>query len=81
MYLFMKYPDGRKFKDKVNKFLTNDSTEKKTVLKIMDEYSHEENIEHSLRFPDIQELITAIEFILNELKEKDKTTMMHYVNR
>jgi wobble nucleotide-excising tRNase len=71
MYLFMKYPDGKKFKEKASKFLDN-SIEKQAALKIMNEHSHEENIEHSLRFPDIQELKDAIEFILNKLKEKDK---------
>lgn len=73
MYLFMKYPDGKKFNKKAKKYFENIDTNKKNMaLKIMDEYSHEENIEHSLRFPDIQELIEAIDFVLGNLKEKDK---------
>jgi len=73
MYLFMRYPNGKKFKEKVNKFFGNNtSNEKVMALKIMDEYSHEENPEHSQRFPDIQELIKAINFVLDILKQKDK---------
>jgi len=73
MYLFMKYPDGEKFKNKANKFFGDeDNSEKTMTLKIMDEYSHEENPEHSLRFPDIQELSTAVEFVLKSLEKKDK---------
>lgn len=74
LYLFMRYPDGKKFKEKADKFSEGSSEiDKKTIaLKIMDEYSHEENPEHSMRFPDMQELTTAVEFILKSLEEKDK---------
>jgi wobble nucleotide-excising tRNase len=73
MYLFMKYPDGEKFKNKANKFFgDDDNNEKNMTLKIMDEYSHEQNPEHSLRFPDIQELSTTVEFVLKSLENKDK---------
>lgn len=73
MYLFMKYPDGKDFKNKANKFFRADNNNEKTMtLKIMNEYSHEQNPEHSLRFPDIQELITAVEFVLKSLESKDK---------
>lgn len=73
MYLFMKYPDGTNFKAKANKFFgDNDNNEKILTIKIMNEYSHEQNPEHSLRFPDIQELITAVEFVLKSLESKDK---------
>ena len=76
MYLFMKYPDGKKFDKKAKKYFENaknvDTKKKNLALKIMNEYSHEENIEHSLRFPDIQELIEAVDFVLEILKEKDK---------
>lgn len=73
MYLFMKYPDGEKFKNKANNFFgDDDNNEKNMTLKIMDEYSHEQNPEHSLRFPDIQELSTAVEFVLKSLECKDK---------
>jgi len=72
----MKYPDGKKFDKKAKKYFENvenvDTKKKNMALKIMDEYSHEENIEHSLRFPDIQELIEAVDFVLGILKEKDK---------
>lgn len=69
-YLFMKYPDGKKFKEKANNFLT-DCENKKVVLKLMDEYSHEEDPTHSQKFPDIQEVEQAVHIILNELKKKD----------
>jgi len=74
LYLFMKYPDGNKFKEKADKFFgCSSETDKKTMtLKIMDEYSHEQNPEHSVRFPDIQELTIAIEFVLKYLQDKDK---------
>ena len=73
MYLFLRYPDGKKFKEKANKFFENNiSNEGLMALKIMDEYSHEENPEHSLRFPDITELKKSVEFVLNKISEKDK---------
>lgn len=69
-YLFMKYPDGKKFKEKANKFL-KDCNNIKVALKLMDEYSHEEDPTHSQKFPDIQEVEDAIQVILNEIKTKD----------
>lgn len=73
MYLFMKYPDGKTFNDKANRFFGDDDNNEKTLtMKIMNEYSHEQNPEHSLRFPDIQELITSVEFVLESLESKDK---------
>jgi len=76
MYLFMRYPDGKKFKDKIETFFKNNTSNKKIkALKIMDEYSHEENIEHSLRFPDISELISTLRFILKAIEEQDQA---HY---
>jgi hypothetical protein len=53
-------------------FGADDNNEKTMTLKIMNEYSHEQNPEHSFRFPDIQELITAVEFVLKSLESKDK---------
>ena len=72
-YLFMKYPDGRKFKKKAEKFLkdTNKSDGQKT-LKLMDEYSHEENPTHTKKFPDVEEVEDTIRFILKTIKDKDK---------
>jgi len=73
MYLFSRYPDGKKFKEKANKFFENNiSNEGVMALKIMDEYSHEENPEHSLRFPDITELEKSVKFVLNKISNKDK---------
>ncbi|MBC7361200.1 MAG: AAA family ATPase [Candidatus Aminicenantes bacterium] len=72
-YLFMKYPDGKKFKDKAEKFLEDTNiNNKQSALKLMDEYSHEENPEHSLKFPDIQEVENAVKFILEIINKKDK---------
>lgn len=73
MYLFIRYPDGKKYKDKADKYFNNhDSEEKSVALKIMDEYSHEENVDHATKFPDIQELEKAVNFILNEINKNDK---------
>jgi wobble nucleotide-excising tRNase len=73
MYLFMRYPDGKKFNEKANKFFGNNTNNEKVMaLKIMDEYSHEENPEHSQRFPDITELEKSIKFILSEIEKSDK---------
>jgi wobble nucleotide-excising tRNase len=75
-YLFLKYPDGESFKTKANNFLQEeDFSTRQSVLKLMDEYSHEQNPEHSLKFPDIEEVITAVSFILETIKNKDK---VHY---
>ncbi|HPO90845.1 MAG TPA: AAA family ATPase [Victivallales bacterium] len=72
-YLFQKYPDGNKFKDKCKMFLNNvQESEKKSLLKLIDEHSHEENPEHINNFPDINEVINIVSIILNTLKEKDK---------
>jgi len=72
-YLFMKYPDGKKFKVKANKFLEDRNiSDRQKVLKLMDEYSHERNPTHSKKFPDTEEVRDAIGFILETIKEKDK---------
>ena len=71
-YLYMKYPDGERFKTKAKKFLRNcNESDMCSVLKLIDEYSHEQNPEHSLKFPDIEELENAISFILNKIEKKD----------
>jgi len=73
-YLFAKYPDGSRFKEKVDKFFKdfNDDSTKRTTLKILDEYSHEENSEHTQKFPDINEIEPAVKTILEVLESKDK---------
>ncbi|MCL6523940.1 MAG: AAA family ATPase [Thermoflavifilum sp.] len=73
-YLFVKYPDGSKFKDKADKFFKGftEASEKQTTLKILDEYSHEENPEHIQKFPDIHEIEIAIKTVLSVLEKKDK---------
>ncbi|MCX7998328.1 MAG: AAA family ATPase [Leptospiraceae bacterium] len=70
-YLFYKYPDGKKFKDKCELFFNSNESNKKAVLKLLDEYSHEQNPEHIYKFPDINELENSIKFILETLEEKD----------
>ena len=72
LYLYMKYPDGKEFKVKCEKFLKNKNMEKITNLKIIDEYSHEENIEHATRFPDIYEVESCVNYILSIIEEKDE---------
>ena len=72
LYVFMKYPDGKKYNKKVEKlFLYADENKKLTTLKIADEYSHEENPEHATRFPDINEISIAVNFTLETLKNQD----------
>ena len=72
-YLYMKYPDGKKYKDKAKTFLKNKKvSNRESTLKLIDEYSHEENPEHFQKFPDIEEVENAISFILETIEEKDK---------
>jgi len=72
-YLFMKYPDGKKFDSKAKTFLKDTNiSNKQNILKLIDEYSHEENPEHSQKFPDIMEVENAVSFILETIEEKDK---------
>ncbi len=72
-YLFMKYPNGKKFDSKAKTFLKDTNiSNKQNILKLIDEYSHEENPEHSQKFPDIEEVENAVSFILETIEEKDK---------
>ena len=72
-YLFIKYPDGKKFDIKAKIFLKDTNiSNKQNILKLIDEYSHEENPEHSQKFPDIMEVENAVSFILETIEEKDK---------
>ncbi|MCS7214506.1 MAG: hypothetical protein NZ927_09885, partial [Candidatus Calescibacterium sp.] len=45
---------------------------KQAVLKLLDEYSHEENPEHALKFPDINEIDNCVNLILELLEKKDQ---------
>ncbi|MCM8820198.1 MAG: AAA family ATPase, partial [Candidatus Omnitrophica bacterium] len=72
-YLFQKYPDGKKFKDKCDIFFKDTNlNDKQTTLKILDEYSHEENPEHSKKFPDINEVEICIKCLMDTIENKDK---------
>jgi len=71
-YLFMKYPDGKTYTKKAEKFLKDTNmSNKQSTLKLIDEYSHEQNPEHSQNFPDIEEVKNAVSFILETIKDKD----------
>jgi len=73
MYLFIKYPDGNRFSVKAEKFFKNtDEKAKNMALKIMDEYSHEQNPDDTRRFPDITDLEKSLNFILSEIEKNDK---------
>lgn len=75
-YLFMKYPDGKKFKEKTANFFKNENiSEKQSTLKLLDEYSHEESPDHARKFPDINEVENAVKFILKTINKKDD---VHY---
>lgn len=72
-YLFMKYPDGKKYDKKAEEFFKNENiSDKQCTLKLLDEYSHEQSPEHSQKFPDINEVETSVKFILDIIKERDK---------
>jgi len=72
-YLYTRYPDGRNFKKKARTFLIHtNSSERQKALKIMDEYSHEQNPTHNIKFPDSQEIEDVINFILKTIEEKDE---------
>jgi len=72
-YLFMRYPDKKEYKDKAKKFLKNtEFSDRESTLKLIDEYSHEKNPEHSQKFPDIEEVENAVSFILEAIKNKDE---------
>ncbi len=72
-YLFQKYPDGKKFKEKCKKFFEGvDSNKLQSTLKLLDEYSHEENSEHAHKFPDINEIEQSVSLILETIKNKDQ---------
>ena len=72
-YLFIKYPDGKKYDIKTKTFLKDTNiSNKQSTMKLIDEYSHEENPEHSQKFPDIVEVENAVSFILGTIKNKDK---------
>ncbi|MGC8769925.1 MAG: AAA family ATPase [Brevinematia bacterium] len=72
-YLFYKYPDGKVFKDKCKLFFQSvEQNKKQTVLKLLDEYSHEENPEHIRNHPDIQELHDCIRVVFELLQNNDK---------
>jgi spore coat protein CotH len=72
-YLFYKYPDGKEFKDKCKQFFQYvEQNKKQTVLKLLDEYSHEENPEHIRNHPDIQELYDCISVVFELLQNNDK---------
>ncbi len=72
-YLYMRYPDGKEFKDKADKFLENvELNERQSILKLINEYSHERNPSRAQKFPDVEEVVHAVSFILKTIKIKDE---------
>lgn len=71
-YFGLRYPNGKKLKIKIDdsKFFKEENKEK--LLKILDEYSHEESIDHALKFPDTSETKEIVGIVLAGLKEKDQ---------
>lgn len=71
-YFGLRYPNGKKLKTKIDdsKFFKEEDKEK--LLKIIDEYSHEETVEHALKFPDASETKEIVNIVLNGLKDKDQ---------
>ncbi|MGC8651497.1 MAG: AAA family ATPase [Minisyncoccia bacterium] len=75
-YLNMKYPDGKTrskdIKDKFKKFADSiDEAKISKVLKLINEHSHEEVLEHSKRIPELLEIEDCISFIMELLNNKD----------
>lgn len=76
-YINMRYPDGKTqskyIKEKVKNFFKDqDQTKLLKILKILDDFSHQENIENSKRVPDLSEIEESTLFLLQLLEEKDK---------
>jgi wobble nucleotide-excising tRNase len=71
-YFGLRYPNGKKLKTKIDdsKFFKEEDKEK--LLKILDEYSHEESVEHALKFPDTSETKEIVSIVLTGLKDKDQ---------
>jgi wobble nucleotide-excising tRNase len=72
-YFGLRYPNGKKLKTQIedsNFFKKEEDKEK--LLKILDEYSHEKSVEHSLKFPDTSEIKEIVSIVLAELKDKDR---------
>jgi wobble nucleotide-excising tRNase len=73
LYLNMKYPDNEKLRSKAKRYLKDSKEgEISIVLKIINEYSHEADISHSQKFPEIQELDDSVRIVLDTIKRKDK---------
>ncbi len=75
-YLNMRYPDGKTrskdIKYKLKQFATGGDQAKITkILKLIDEHSHEEILEHSKRIPDLYELEDCISFVWELLSTND----------
>ena len=71
-YFNSRYPNDKKLKDKINDSGFFKEEDKEKLLKILDEYSHEESIEHILKFPDASEIKEIVDIVLKELKNSDK---------
>jgi len=71
-YFGLRYPNGKKLKTKIDdsKFFKEEDKEK--LLKILNEYSHEESVEHALKFPDTAETKEIVSIVLTGLKNKDQ---------
>lgn len=72
-YLFMRYPDGKNYKDKCKKFFEGEDASKvESLLKLLDEYSHEQSPDHSQYFPDVNEVEKDVKFLLETIEKNDE---------
>lgn len=71
-YFGLRYPNGKKLKNQIDdsKFFKKEDKEK--LLKIFDEYSHEESVEHALKFPNASEIKEIVDIVLIGLKDNDQ---------
>jgi wobble nucleotide-excising tRNase len=70
-FLYYKYPNAKKYDDKLLRFFGDDALAFLLTDRINNEYSHLAVFERSLMPIDVPEMNTAAEFILKKIKEKD----------
>ena len=71
-YFGLRYPNGKKLKNKIDDSNFFKDEDKEKLLKILNEHSHEESVEHALKFPDTSEIKEIVDVVLGGLKAKDQ---------
>jgi len=71
-YLNLRLPNIVSIKDGIEKLDLLNITDRERVQKLLDEYSHEKSVDHSLKFPDAFECKEVIGIVLDGLERTDK---------